>query len=266
MKITTLIENLVYKPGFHAEHGLAFLIETADKKILFDTGQSPAFMSNTEKLNIDISDIDAVVISHGHYDHTGGLNAFLQKNTKAKVYAKPDIFNEKYHGTQRFIGTVCDHEIVKNRIIFIENTIEIDDGIFIIPEIPIVDATDTSFKNFKIHQNNGFEKDEFNDELFLAIILDNKLSVISSCSHRGISNITRAALSRFKLPINLILGGFHLKDTSPEQYTSVTSYFRDIKPENLGICHCTGVDKYADLKRDCDCNVFYSYTGSYIML
>ena len=80
MKIITLIENLTYKQGLVAEHGLSLYIESADKKILFDTGQSGLFMQNAKKLGINIEEIDSVILSHGHYDHTGGLYPFLQKN------------------------------------------------------------------------------------------------------------------------------------------------------------------------------------------
>ena len=88
MKIVTLIENLADSPGLVAEHGLSLYIDTGDKKILFDTGQSGLFIQNAQKLGVDVSEIDALVISHGHYDHTGGLRPFLEVNKKAKVFAK----------------------------------------------------------------------------------------------------------------------------------------------------------------------------------
>lgn len=95
MRIVTLIENLVYKQGFIAEHGLAIFIETENRKILFDTGQSGLFLQNAQKLGIAIDDIDGLVLSHGHYDHTGGLYPFLEKNSKAKIFAKKRHFHSK---------------------------------------------------------------------------------------------------------------------------------------------------------------------------
>ena len=84
MRIVTLIENLVYKQGLTAEHGLSFYIETENRKILFDTGQSALFMQNAKTMDIDIREIDIVVVSHGHYDHTGGLHAFLLENKRQR--------------------------------------------------------------------------------------------------------------------------------------------------------------------------------------
>ncbi len=102
MKITTLIENLVYKRGLFSEHGLSIYIETSNKKILFDTGQSGLFLENAKTLGISIDEIDAVVLSHGHYDHTGGLYLFLEKNSKAKIYAKRGIFTPKFNSHRHF--------------------------------------------------------------------------------------------------------------------------------------------------------------------
>src|SRR5665648_658871 len=117
MKILTLIENLVYKQGLVAEHGLAIYLETENRKILFDTGQTGLFLQNAQKLGVDIEDIDTLILSHGHYDHTGGLYPFLEKNSKAKVYAKSSIFTPKYHGPNRFIGTLRNEKLLKDRLI-----------------------------------------------------------------------------------------------------------------------------------------------------
>ena len=88
MKIVTLIENLANRSGLIAEHGLSFYIETDKSKIIFDTGQSSLFLNNAKKLNINIEDVDALVLSHGHFDHTGGLYPFLEANKKAKIFCK----------------------------------------------------------------------------------------------------------------------------------------------------------------------------------
>ena len=92
MKLTTLIDNYVEKASLYAEHGLSILIDTGIVKILFDTGQSDNFIHNAEVLGIDLKEIDFVVLSHGHFDHTGGLYPFLQLNKKAKIICKKEIF------------------------------------------------------------------------------------------------------------------------------------------------------------------------------
>ena len=263
MKIITLIENLVYKPGLLAEHGLSHLIDTGQKKILFDTGQSSAFLMNTKALDIDIKDIDKVVISHGHFDHTGGLFDLLSVNKKAIVYVKKEIFLEKFKNEQDFIGTRKDLNKFQNRILFVNDITELDKDIYLMPDIPIIDHVDTNFTNFNIREDTGFIQDEFLDELFLVINKNNKLSILSSCSHRGISNITRAAINHFNRKVHLIQGGFHLKESATDQYKAVSTYFKQINPEYIGACHCTGIENYLKLKSDIGNNVFYNMTGNY---
>lgn len=262
MKIITLIENLTYKQGLVAEHGLSLYIESADKKILFDTGQSGLFMQNAQKMGINIEEIDSVILSHGHYDHTRGLYPFLQKNTKAKVYAKNEIFTPKYHGQNRFIGIDKNEALLTNRFVPINAITEIYQDVFIMPDIPIQNPVDTHFRGLTIKQNNEFITDEFNDELFLVIKQNEQINIITACSHRGITNICKTATGYFKLPVNLILGGFHMKECTSVQYVEITNYLKILNPKSVGVCHCTGIDKYAELRNDCDTAVFYNFTGS----
>ena len=126
MKIVTLIENLVYKKELYAEHGLAFYIETENKKILFDTGQTGMFLQNAKTLGICIEDIDVLILSHGHYDHRGGLYPFLPENSKARVYAKKQLFTPKYNGRSRFVGTLCKEDLLKKRLIYEDEITEMN--------------------------------------------------------------------------------------------------------------------------------------------
>jgi 7,8-dihydropterin-6-yl-methyl-4-(beta-D-ribofuranosyl)aminobenzene 5'-phosphate synthase len=261
MKITTLIENLVYQPGLVSEHGLSFYIDSGRRRILFDTGQSDAFINNAKQLGIDLTNVDAVVISHGHYDHTGGLVAFLKENSNAPVYMKKAVFQKKYNNNNSFIGTAKLPAEYDNRIVWVEDVIEIDEGIFIVPHIPVKYEEDTSFRYFYTDKGKGMETDHFDDELFLTIVNENKLSVLSSCSHRGISNIVEEARRLFQLPVHLVTGGFHLKNAPQEQYLAVVDYLRELKPENIGICHCTGIENFSGIAKEAVGRVFYNFTG-----
>lgn len=262
MKIVTLIENLVYQQGLVAEHGLSIYIETENRKIIFDTGQSGLFLQNAEKLGIKVEDVDSLVLSHGHYDHTGGLYPFLEKNSKAKVYAKSSIFTPKYSGKNRFIGTPENAERLNNRMVYVDSITEIAENVFIMPDIPIADSTDTHFEGMYQKTGNEFVPDEFDDELFLVLKQNEQINIITACSHRGITNICTAATEHFKLPVGLILGGFHTKNCTIQQYVEIKFYFRQLRPQSIGVCHCTGVEKYADLRHECEAHVFYNITGN----
>jgi 7,8-dihydropterin-6-yl-methyl-4-(beta-D-ribofuranosyl)aminobenzene 5'-phosphate synthase len=266
MTITTLVENLTYKQYLQAEHGLAFYLETKSKKILFDTGQSSMLLHNAHVLGIDLSQVDVVVISHGHYDHTGGLYPFLQINTKARVFIKKDAFKRKYHGQKRFIGIPFDQSMLENRVEFVSEITQIDDQLFIMPHIPIKYGEDTHFKNFKIAYPGGFIDDDFSDELFLAYTGNQTISIITSCSHRGITNIIDAAKEAFQHPFNLILGGFHIKESEACQINHIADNLITLAPAQLGMCHCTGVEKYAQMKHLLGPKVFYNHTGMVIHL
>lgn len=265
MKIVTLIENMVSKSELVAEHGLSLYIETENKKIIFDTGQSGLFIHNAEKMGIDVRDVDYLILSHGHYDHTGGSKAFLELNSKAEVLANKEIFTPKYSGKTRFTGLI-DDEKYRNRISFIKTNTILDHDLIIVPDIKIHHSADTNFRMFYKKIGNSFFPDDFEDELFLILKHHDKLTIITACSHRGITNICSSALELYDLPVHMITGGFHMKDCSEEQYSFIAQQLKKIKPEIVGVCHCTGVEKYADLKRDLDSKVFYNYTGNEITI
>lgn len=266
MKIITLIENLVYQQGLVAEHGLSIYIETENSKILFDTGQTGLFLQNSRKLGIDIEDIDILVLSHGHYDHTGGLYPFLKKNSKAKVYAKSNIFIPKYSGRIRFIGTPKKAELLNNRMVYVDTISEIAENIFIMPDTVIHNCLDTHFEGMYKKVGNDFPPDEFDDELFLVLKENDRINIVTACSHRGIINICATATEYFKLPVGLILGGFHTKNCTVEQYQHITNYFRQLQPQSIGVCHCTGIERFAEMRYDLDFEVFYNFTGNEVIL
>jgi 7,8-dihydropterin-6-yl-methyl-4-(beta-D-ribofuranosyl)aminobenzene 5'-phosphate synthase len=266
MKIITLIENLANSPGLVAEHGLSLYIDTGHKKILFDTGQSGLFIQNAQKLGIDIRKIDLLVISHGHYDHTGGLYQFLEVNKKATVYAKKEIFTPKYSGKTRFIGTQPNEEILADRFNFVQTLTEVTPDVFIVPTIEIHHDIDTNFTNLYKKEGISFRADMFDDELFIVIRKNDHMNILTACSHRGITNICETASTYFKLPVNLILGGFHMKDCGVEQFAHITYYLHNLQPKLIGACHCTGVEKFAEMMGERNSKLFYNFTGNEITI
>jgi 7,8-dihydropterin-6-yl-methyl-4-(beta-D-ribofuranosyl)aminobenzene 5'-phosphate synthase len=262
MKIITLIENLVESQELVAEHGLSLYFDTGDRKILFDTGQSGLFMQNAQKLGIDIGEIDTVILSHGHYDHTGGLYPFLKANKKAKVYAKKEVFLPKYKGKTRFIGTLFNEEALSDRLIYVNAITEVAPEVFILPNIELRHDIDINFIHHFKKEGTSFCPDTFEDELFVVIRKNKHINILTACSHRGITNICETASTVFKLPINLILGGFHMNDCGIGQYVHITHYLRALHPKLIGVCHCTGVNKFSEMINECDSKVFYNCTGN----
>lgn len=261
IKILALIENVVYKQDLIAEHGLSMYIKTDTKKILFDTGQSPNFIVNARQMSVPLDEIDCVVISHGHFDHAGGLYAFLEINKTAKVYIKKSAFDAKFHDDGRFIGIEYNDEILKDRVVYVDSVIEIDKGLYLCPEIEISDTTDTHFKKLKKEVNGILVEDMFDDELFLSVHHEEYQSIVTACSHRGITNICNTALKLFNRPLDLVLGGYHLKEFTMPEYETIRNYFKSNKVKRLAMCHCTGLEIYSKFYVEGKIPVYYFATG-----
>ena len=128
MRVVTLIENTSPRDELVCEHGLSLYIETGEYRILFDAGQSGAFADNAEKLGIDLRKVDFAVLSHGHYDHGGGLLRFLEINSTAPVYLRKEAFEPHFNAASKDIG--LDRKLLdSNRLVFVDNDREIEPGI-----------------------------------------------------------------------------------------------------------------------------------------
>lgn len=260
-KITTLVDNVVYYRELQAEHGLSLLIESGEKKVLFDTGSTDLFIRNARFLGIDLSKVDYLVLSHGHSDHSGGIRQFLELNPKAKVVCKKEVFQKKYKDV-RENGFQYAGKIDEKRLWLVDTITEIIPGMYVLPQIKITDKTDTHFEHFFTVVNENIVPDTFEDELALVIPDAKSLSVLSSCSHRGITNILRSAQEAFPdRTFNLVMGGFHINNAGEDKFNVISTYLGRKLPRRLGICHCTGIDNYARFHQEFSTRVFYSYTG-----
>lgn len=250
MKLKILMENTAFQTDVKAEHGFSLFIENNKDKILFDLGQTDALLHNAKLFEIKIEEIEAVVLSHGHYDHTGATEAFLKANSKAKFYVKRGFDCNRF-SADRYVGVPLSCPIPQNRIVYIDNPTEISEGIYVMPDINISDMQDTHFNKFKVKEEDETHDDKFADELYIAIVKNEKLSLISGCAHRGISNIITSASAKFGLPINLILGGFHIKNESEQKIAHLADRLNTFKIEQMCPCHCTGIESYVLLKNAC---------------
>lgn len=266
IKVTTLVENCVRGRGVKGEHGLSMFFETDDKVLLFDTGASDLFLHNAKLLGKRIEDVDLLILSHGHSDHTGGLKAFLEVNSKAKVICKKSILTPKFRGNRE--NGITNIDILDlSRFVFIDDFYKITNDIYILPNIEIRDIKDTHFSNFELLTKDGRIADNFDDELAIVIVNNNGISIFSACSHRGITNIISSVRDHIPAQkINYLIGGFHLAESTINDTLFISDYLKNDMPTHIGVCHCTGIENYSILSNELGKNVFYNYCGTEIIL
>ncbi len=262
MKLKILIENTVFQAEAKAELGFSLYIESNDgKRILFDTGQTGLFADNAQLFGIDLNTIDALVLSHGHYDHTGGVARFLSLNNHASIYAKQGFDGNKYGRGSRYIGLPQGTYIPSDRLVIVDQPTEIAEGIFIMPDIHLFDQKETHFSNLNIKTGDSFEVDIFNDEQYLAILHNDKLSIVSGCAHRGIVNTILSARQHFKQPLELVMGGFHTLHEDSNTIHALAQKLNELGIERIVACHCTGINQYAQLKSEYNGTIEHGHVG-----
>lgn len=260
-RVTTLIENCVYGRKLRGEHGLSLYIESGNHKLLFDTGQSDLFLHNMEVLGIDVQAIEYLILSHGHSDHTGGLAAFLKVNQTAQVICKKDLLNPKFKD-ERENGLTGVDQLDLTRFRFIEEPLEVVPDVYVLPDLTIEDPADTHFDHFYTKVRGQKIPDLFTDELAVVLTHDISYSLLSACSHRGITNIIRSVQKVFPdRSLDTLVGGFHIHNAPYTKFETIATFMKQCSPKHIGVCHCTGVDKYALFLRDFGDRIFYNHTG-----
>lgn len=254
--ITTLIEdNSGEHKALRFEHGLSFFIEKDGCRLLFDTGQSEAFLSNAHQLNIDLGRLDYAVLSHGHYDHSGGFRALTDNTTHFTLFTGRGFFDEKYgvsNNTSEFLGNNFDETYLSFKRInhqFVHERIkEIFPGIYILSGFPRIHADETINPRFKIFKDETFHQDLFEDEIAIAIDTPKGLAVLLGCAHPGMKNMLDAAVELLQKPIYSVLGGTHLVEAQEDSLHVSLDYLKSKSIKIIGVSHCTGqaaVDRLA---------------------
>lgn len=260
-QITTLVENCVYGRKLQAEHGLSLYVEVGDNVVLFDTGASDLFVRNARFLHCDLLEVDYLFLSHGHSDHAGGLETFLEINSKAKVICKREALDPKFKG-DRENGIRNAGRLDMSRFIFVDKTTEILPGVWIFPDLPVLNEKDTHFEQFVVKRGGELIPDRFEDELALVLKGEECMVLLSACSHRGITNILHSVSSYFdNSRFKMLIGGFHIHNALSEKDEVIVDGLKESLPDELGVCHCTGVDKYAFFYSLWGNKVFYNHTG-----
>jgi len=270
--ITTISENTAMAGGLLSEWGLSILIETKGLKILFDTGQSVSAAYNADLLGIDLSLLDKIVLSHGHFDHTGGLHDVLKKiGKKIPVLAHPDVWDLKYSlqpnmDVHRYIGIPYKKkELEKLGADFVLNkeAVWLADNMVITGEVPMTTGYEQIDQGLFVKQGDRFVPDQLLDDRSIILKTAKGLLVIAGCAHRGIINILQYARKLTgEERIHAVIGGIHLFRASIEQRERTIEAFKKMKVEKIGVSHCTGLDASFRIAHEFKENFFFNNTGS----
>lgn len=272
MVIKVLSENTSISPHFQAEHGLSLYVEADGRKLLFDTGASELFLENADRLDVDIADVDYVVISHGHFDHGGGLKAFFQHNKKAEVFIHTKAFEEhtarREDGSEEYIG--LDQELMHNkRIVFTGDRFFIARGIEVFSNVIGRDMFSQSNRALLVRRENNSVEDNFEHEQNLVIREEDRIALFAGCAHNGIVNITRHFEELKRRHADYVFGGFHLNNPLTNQSESsellmpIGEYLKATR-STYYTGHCTGDEPYHLLKIVMGDNLQRLATGSVI--
>lgn len=229
------------------EHGLSMLLEVGKKKILFDTGAGLTLAGNARALGVALPDLDTVVLSHGHYDHTGGLTLLAESTGSLSVYAHPDIFGAKYihpeNKDPKYIGIPWDREeMVRRGVKFYlsREGVYLGDGVTLTGEIPRFEPGGAPEQHFYLKTDHGAVKDPLHDDQAVIIETPRGLVVLLGCAHAGLINTLRYVLQLTgEKKIYAALGGTHMLNFSPQQLSRTMESLQEFGLQKIAPCHCT---------------------------
>ena len=260
MKITVLIENTALYT-LKSEHGLSFLIEFQGEKYLLDAGSTDTFMENANRLGIALTDIKTCVLSHGHYDHSGGFETYLKENQEAVVYAMAAANKEYFSASGEWHEIGVPKDVLEEhgrRFKYVDEVTEIARNVYLIPHH--TEGLEQIGLRAKLYVKQGEEylPDDFSHELSLVFDTKNGLVLFNSCSHGGVQNIVREVQEAFPgKKVYAYLGGLHMKGKqdgkeistfSKEEIEALVDYLKMYGVEYLYTGHCTGKPAFEMLK------------------
>ncbi len=271
--LTVLCENSVAGPfGLIGEHGWAIHADIFGRSILFDTGQGQGILPNSRLLNIDLKNLDTIVLSHGHYDHTSGLPDVLRECGEIDVYGHEDCLIDRYwtkDNDSREIGIRFKRSYLNSlgaRFRFIREFTEIFDGIYLTGEVPRVTPFEPVDPNMKVPGPDGsMTQDELLDDQSMIIDTDQGLTIVLGCAHAGLVNIlTHVAEHLPDRPIHTVVGGTHLGFAEKQQFDATMEALDRFAIKRLGAGHCTGLANAARLFNHLGDKYFFSAVGTRI--
>jgi 7,8-dihydropterin-6-yl-methyl-4-(beta-D-ribofuranosyl)aminobenzene 5'-phosphate synthase len=249
IRITTLSENTAHIGDFLAEWGLSILVETDKTKALLDTGKEYSCVYNADTLGIELGSIDKIILSHGHFDHTGGLRGVLRRMKKdVEIIAHPDIWQIKYSRRKdepRYIGVPfrqSELETLGAHFVLTEKPTEIDNSIMTTGEIPMVTTFEQVDSVLFVKEGSEWKPDKVMDDQALIVKSAAGLIVILGCAHRGMINtLYHARQLTGEDRVYAVIGGSHLMSASEERLWQTIAALRELDVQKLALCHCTNL-------------------------
>lgn len=248
LKLIVVVENTARGQGMLAEHGLSVCIHCGEKQIFFDTGQGFVLEQNANKLGIHLQRTAAVVLSHGHYDHTGGLSCLIRQNPDLQLFAHPAAFREKFSinaaGTGRNVGlpenSVSAIKDLKHPPIPTSQPTCIGGGIFATGTVPRTVDFEAEPESFYL-DSVGSLRDDLEDDQALFFETSRGTVVLLGCAHRGVVSTLRYVQTLTNdRPIYAVFGGMHLVNATAERIERTVEAIQEINPTVIGPAHCTG--------------------------
>lgn len=247
MRITILVDNKI-SSSLLSEHGFSVLIESNHRKILLDTGQGDVLEANARALNVDLSKTDTLVLSHGHYDHTGGIPLLLQQASDLQIYCHPGVVQPRYsvsNGTSRAIhmpsaAMAAMDRLPSSKLHWVSKPQPLTDGIELTGPIPRgTDFEDTGGPFFL--DPRGKRPDPVIDDLAVWFNTKQGVVILTGCCHSGVVNtVNHVRQLTGNAKIHALIGGFHLISASQERIEKTGAMLSSLNLDRMIACHCTG--------------------------
>ncbi len=265
VKFTTLSENTVSGVGFMGEWGLSILVETDESTVLLDTGPGSSATYNAERLKIDLTKVEKIVLSHGHFDHTGGLKEILPKTGSVEIIAHPDVWALKYSLPKgqkpRKIGIPFPREELEclgASFTLNPEPVWITDNIVTTGEIPMITDFEEIDSNLYVEDEGEKIPDELLDDRSIIVKTEVGLIVFSGCAHRGIINtLYHAREITGEERVYAVIGGTHLIRSSDRRVALTISELKRLGVQKIGVSHCTGQWSSAMLAHEFGPDIFF---------